>query len=234
MNIEKSKEIDPGKNIVMIVYGRAGTGKTTFASTAPKPLMIDFENGSKFLGERGIDIDIIRMNSWLTHQDKTELAGVIGDYESIIIDPLGEAMDKLIESTEINGKKYRASDNGLTMAGWGEVKKQMRNFIKYLRGTGKNIIIVSHVKEINTEEGLSHRIQVATGLSDEIPNMVDVISYMGVQKVDDKATRVLYTPQQGGSFDSKDRTGRGIPEVVEISEMNGWNDFIASMKGDDK
>jgi len=232
MTIEKSKEIDPGKNIVMIVYGRAGTGKTTFAATAPKPLMIDFENGSKFLGERGIDVDIIRMNNWLTHQDKAELNGIIGNYDSIIVDPLGEAMDKLIDSAEITGKKYRASDGGLTMAGWGEVKKQMRNFIKYLRGTGKNIIIVSHANEINTDEGLAHRIQVATKLSDEIPNMVDIISYMGVQTVDEKPARVLYTPQQGGLFDSKDRTGRGIPEVVTISEKNGWNDFIESMKGE--
>jgi phage nucleotide-binding protein len=233
MNIEKSKEIDPGKNIVMIVYGKGGTGKTTFAATAPKPLMIDFENGSKFLGERGFDIDVIRLNSWLSHQDKSDLAGMIGNYDSVIIDPLGEAMDKLIDSPEIVGKKYRAGDGGLTMAGWGEVKKQMRNFIKYLRGTGKNIIIVAHDKELQTEEGLCHRIQIATGLASEIPNMVDIISYLGVQKIGEDEKRCLFTPQQGGNFDSKDRTD-SVPRVVEISEKSGWNDFIESMKGENE
>ena len=114
------------------------------------------------------------------------------------------------------------------MAGWGEIKKQMRNFIKWLRGTGKNVIIVAHENESQTDEGLTHRIQVATKLSEEIPNMVDVISYMAIRKADGKMQRVLYTPQQGGSFDSKDRLGR-IPEVVEISELNGWNDFLESM-----
>lgn len=231
MTIEKTADIDPGKNTVMIVYSRGGVGKTTFAASAPNALIFDFENGTKFLGERGINVEVIRMNNWFTSEDKSQLPEVIKDYDSIIIDPLGEAMDKLIDSSEIVGKKYRTTDGSPTMAGWGEIKKQMRNFLKYLRGTGKNVIIVSHENEIQTEEGLTHRIQVATKLSEEIPNMVDIISYMAVSKKDEIMQRLLYTPQQGGSFDSKDRTGK-VPEVVNISELNGWDDFMNAMKGD--
>jgi hypothetical protein len=117
------------------------------------------------------------------------------------------------------------------MAGWGEVKKQMRNFIKFLRDTKKNVVIVSHVAEVQTEQGLEHRIQVATKLSDEIPNMVDVISYLGVKKDGDEYKRVLYTPTQGGQFDSKDRTGT-IPMTVEIGEKTGWTDLMNAMKGE--
>lgn len=229
MEIEKTENIDPGKNIVMIVYSRGGVGKTTFAASAPNPIMFDFENGTKFLGERGINASVVRMNHWFNSQDKAQLPGMVKDYDSIILDPLGEAMDKLIDSADISGKKYRATDGGLTMAGWGEVKKQMRNFIKWMRGTGKNVIIVAHENEVNTDEGLTHRIQVATKLSEEIPNMVDIISYMAVKKDGDNIQRLLYTPQQGGSFDSKDRRGR-VPEVVAISEHNGWADFMTSME----
>ena len=32
--------------LVMLVYGEGGVGKSTFAATAPKPLMADCENGS--------------------------------------------------------------------------------------------------------------------------------------------------------------------------------------------
>ena len=217
MNIEKTEEIKAGDNIVMVLYGKGGTGKTTFSASAPNPLILDFENGSKFLGDRGIKSDVIRFNKWITHNEKKELASIVGKYDSIILDPLGEAMDKLIESEEITGKLYRNGNGGLTMAGWGEVKKQMKSFLKYLRDTGKNIIIVSHVNEIQTDEGLEHRIQVATKLSDDIPNMVDVISYLGVKTVEGETKRILYTPTQGGNFDSKDRTGK-IPMTIEISE----------------
>jgi hypothetical protein len=229
MLIENTAQIKAEDNLVMIVYGKGGVGKTTFAASAPKTLILDFENGTKYLGERGLRADVARFSAWLNAKDKDDLLKVLPNYQTIVIDPLGEAMEKLIDCSDIKGKQYRTGDGGLTMAGWGEVKKQMRNFIKFLRDTGKNVIIVSHVAEIKTEQGLEHRIQVATKLSDEIPNMVEIISYMGLQKKEDELVRVLYTPAQGGSFDSKDRSGR-VPMTVEVSELNGWTDFISAMR----
>ena len=228
MTIENTNTIKPEGNLVMIVYGKGGAGKTTFAASAPRPLILDFENGTKYLGERGISVDVVRMKEWFTQQDLNELAAMLNTHDTVVIDPLGEAMEKLINCKDIRGKQYRQSDGSLTMSGWGEVKKQMRGFIKWLRDSGKHVIIVSHVSEIQTEQGLEKRIQVATKLSDEIPNMVDVISYLSIQKQDENFARVLYTPAQGGLFDSKDRTGR-VPMVVEIGEHTGWNDFMASL-----
>jgi len=228
MMIENTNAIKPEGNLVMIVYGKGGAGKTTFAASAPRPLIIDFENGTKYLGERGISVDVVRMKEWFTQQDLNELASMLNTHDTVVIDPLGEAMEKLINCKDIRGKQYRQSDGSLTMSGWGEVKKQMRQFIKWLRDSGKHVIIVSHVSEISTDQGLEKRIQVATKLSDEIPNMVDVISYLSIQKQDENFARVLYTPAQGGLFDSKDRTGR-VPMVVEIGEYTGWADFMASL-----
>lgn len=226
--IENTGNIKPEGNLVMIVYGKGGAGKTTFAASAPRPLILDFENGTKYLGERGIDVDVVRMKGWFNNNDINDLASMLRDHDTVVIDPLGEAMEKLIESPTIKGKQYRQGDGSLTMSGWGEVKKQMRNFIKWLRDSGKHVIIVSHVSEISTEQGLEKRIQVATKLSDEIPNMVDVISYLGIQKQGEDFVRSLYTPAQGGLFNSKDRTGR-IPLVVEIGERTGWQDLMNAM-----
>ena len=136
------------------------------------------------------------MKQWFSPQEKQELGNLLVNHDTVIIDPLGEAMDKLIESPYITGKQYRQGDGSLTMSGWGEVKKQMRGFIKWLRDSGKNVVIVSHVAETSTDQGLEKRIQVATKLSDEIPNMVDVISYLGIQRIDDEYRRALYTPAQ--------------------------------------
>jgi len=228
MILENTQNIKPEGNLVMIVYGKGGVGKTTFAASAPRPLILDFENGTKYLGERGINVNVIRMKNWFSQQDIQRLADMLGSYDTVVIDPLGEAMDKLIESPYIKGKQYRQADGSLTMSGWGEVKRQMRVFIKWLRDSGKHVIIVSHVSEVKTEQGLEKRIQVATGLADEIPNMVDVISYLGVQKQDDIYIRALYTPAQGGLFDSKDRTGR-VPSVVDVGELTGWQDLMTAM-----
>ena len=229
MLIENTKNIHVDDNIVMILYGRGGVGKTTFAATAPKPLLIDFENGSKFLGERGLSCDVIRMQGWFTREDLVQLKGLFPKYETIILDPIGEAMEKLIASPSLDGKKFRQADGSLSMAGWGEAKKKMKELVKWLRDAGKNVILVAHVAEGKDGEQTTYRIQIATKLSDELPTMVDIISFMGVRKdADGKKQVVLYTPAQGGNYDSKDRTGR-LPEVVPVSEMDGWNDFKNAM-----
>ncbi|MCL2480148.1 MAG: ATP-binding protein [Spirochaetaceae bacterium] len=229
MTIENTSEIKPTGNLVMVVYGKGGVGKTTFAATAPDPLILDFENGTKYLGERGFNIQVVRIQDWFKEADKKDLSEVIKPFKTIILDPLGEAMEKLINGNTLSGAKYRQHDGSLTMSGWGEAKKQMRNFIKWLRDSGKNIILVAHVSEEKNGEELVNRIQVATKLREEIPNIVDVISYMGVKTLEGKQLRLLYTPRQGDLFDSKDRTGR-IPVTIEISEENGFQDFLSAMK----
>lgn len=229
MKIENTKNITVEDNVVMILYGRGGVGKTTFAATAPNPLLIDFENGSKFLGERGLSCDVIRMQDWFTHDDLLQLKDLLPKYDTIIMDPIGEAMEKLINSHSLDGKKFRQSDGSLSMAGWGEAKRQMKSLVKWLRDAGKNVILVAHVAEGKDGEATTYRIQIATKLSDELPTMVDIISYMGVRKTaEGKKEVILYTPAQGGNFDSKDRTGR-LPEVIVISERNGWADFKQAM-----
>lgn len=229
MIVEKTSNIHVDDNIVMILYGRGGVGKTTFAATAPKPLIIDFENGTKFLGERGLDVDVIRMAEWFTEADIHQLDVLLPKYDTIILDPIGEAMEKLISSHSLDGKKFRQGDGSLSMAGWGEAKKRMKGLVKWLRDSGKNVILVAHVAEGKDEERTTYRIQIPTKLSDELPTMVDIISYMGVRKdADGNKQVVLYTPAQGGNYDSKDRTGR-LPEIVPVSELHGWDDFKAAM-----
>ena len=228
MKIEQTGDINPTNSLVMIVYGKGGVGKTTFAASAPKPLLLDFENGSKYLGSRGIDIPVARFSQWLTAEDKAQLAAVLPEYSTIIIDPLGEVMEKIIESDTISGKKYRTSDGSPTIAGWGEIKKQMRSFIKWLRDANKNVIIIAHTAEEKIGGDFVHRIQVATKMKDEIPTMVELISYMSVQPRGEEIHHVLYTPAQDDKFSSKDRTGT-VPMTVVVSEHHGWDDLMKAM-----
>jgi len=199
----------------MIVYGMGGVGKTTFAASFPKPLLIDFENGAKYFGERGISVDVAQQKDWFTQEDFTQLKAAIANYDTIIVDPIGEAMQKLMESQSINGAKYRQGGSGdLTIAGWGEVKKKMRNFVKWLRDTDKNIVIVAHVDEKTDGETIVRRPMIATKLSDELITMVDIVAYMGTTTGKNKETgeseskRVLFLDPSDESRVSKDRTGK--------------------------
>jgi phage nucleotide-binding protein len=209
MEITKSTDPQSKPSVVMMVYGNGGVGKTTFASTAPKPLLIDCENGAKYFGMRGIEVDVAKIKEW------SDLDGVFdiaksGDYETIIIDPIGELMEKLKHYMVTRGdKKLVQSDGSPSMAGWGWLKDTMRKTIKLLRDSGVNLILVAHVDEKPDEDKIIKRPMLMTKLSDEIVNMVDIVGYMTVlSQGGDEDKRVIMVDPASDKYIAKDRTGQ--------------------------
>jgi len=208
MKVENTqKDYADVANLVMLVYGVGGVGKTTFATTFPKPLLLDFENGAKYFKQRGIDVDVVRMQKWFTSEDKKELAKLMENYDTIIFDPIGEMMEKLINSDEVKGSKYRQSDGGLTMAGWGKVKENARAVLKWARDLDKNVVLVAHVDEKADEETLVKRPLIATKISDEIVAMVDIVGYLDIITVEGEEKRALRVNPADKKYIAKDRTG---------------------------
>lgn len=211
MKIENTqKDYEDVASINMLVYGVGGVGKTTFASTFPKPIMFDFENGAKYFKQRGIDLDVVRMDSWFKTEDKKQLADMVKDYETLIFDPIGEAMEKLIKSSEITGTKYRQSDGSLTMNGWGKVKDEMRTMLKWARDTGKHVVIVAHDSDapLAGSEGSVKKVPlIATKLGAELVNMVDIVAYLDIiQREGGEEKRVLRVNPADTGYIAKDRT----------------------------
>lgn len=208
MKVENTqKDYQDVANIVLLVYGVGGVGKTTFAATFPKPLLLDFENGAKYFKQRGIDIDVVKMDRWFTTEDKKDLATLMQNYETIVFDPIGEMMEKLIHSDEVRGSKYRQIDGSLTMAGWGKVKDNARAVLKWARDLGKNVVLVAHVDEKSDEETLVKRPLIATKISDEIIAMVDIVGYLDIITKDGEEKRVLRVNPSDKKYIAKDRTG---------------------------
>lgn len=197
-------------SVVMLIYGEGGVGKTTFSSTAPRPLLLDFENGSKYFGLRGIKMDVARIEEWGDMRNPELIKAIKSDkYSTIVIDPIGEAMEKLKKyMVALNDFKLVQKDGSPTMAGWGWLKKTMRDYIKWLRDLNKHIIIVAHIEEKQDEGRLVKRPKVETKLSDEIINMVDIVAYMTTQNVENEIKRLLLVDAESDRYTAKDRTGQ--------------------------
>ena len=226
MEIKKSTDPQTKPSVIMLVYGMGGVGKTTFAATAPKPLLLDCENGSKYFGLRGIDVDVAQIRSW------SDLEGVFdvaksGEYQTIIVDPIGELMEKL-KRYMINkaDRKLVQSDGSPSMAGWGWLKDTMRNTIKALRDSGCHLILVGHVDEKGDEDKLVKRPMIMTKLSDELVNMVDIVGYMQVVQSDGEEKRVIMVEPSSDKYIAKDRTG----QLGKIIPPN-FKDIIDAVQG---
>lgn len=209
MKVFNSLEPTVKPSILMVVYGEGGVGKTTFAATAPRPIIADCENGSKYFGLRGIESDVAIIEKWGDMEEFMNIAQS-DNYDTIIIDPVGELMEKLI-TYMVNkaDSKLVQKDGNPTMAGWGWLKKTMRNLLRVMRDSGKNIIIVAHVQEKDDEGRMVKRPMVATRLASELVNLVDVVGYMTtLSDAEGDTKRVIMVDPSSDKFVAKDRTGQ--------------------------
>ena len=201
-------------SVVMMLYGEGGVGKTTFGASAPKPIIADCENGAKYFGMRGISVDVAQIEKWADMREFLDYVK-IDKVETIVVDPMGELMDKLKRHMLARGDtKLVQKDGSPTMAGWGWLKKTMRDFIKVLRDTGKNVILIAHLEENKDEDRIVKRPKIETKISDDIVNMVDVVGYMTVVQEEGETKRIIIVDPGNDKYTAKDRTGQ-LGRVIE-------------------
>lgn len=201
-------------SVVMMIYGEGGVGKTTFGASSPKAIIADCENGAKYFGLRGIKADVAQIEKWGDMREFIEYIKT-HDVETIVVDPIGELMDKLKRyMVAMNDTKLVQKDGSPTMAGWGWLKKTMRDFIKVLRDTGKNVILVAHLEESKDEDRIVKRPKIETKISDDIVNMVDVVGYMTVVQDEGETKRIIIVDPGNDKYTAKDRTGQ-LGKIIE-------------------
>ena len=214
MKVYNTKDPQAKPSVVMLLYGEGGVGKTTFASTSSKPILADCENGSKYMGLRGISMDVALIEKWADMKEFLEIVRT-KDFDTVVIDPIGELMDKLKRyMIALSDSKLVQKDGSPTMAGWGWLKKTMRDYIKVLRDTNKNVIIIAHLDEQKDEDRIVKRPKVETKLSDELVNMVDIVAYMTVIKQEGEDKRILIVDPGSDKYTAKDRTGQ-LGRIIE-------------------
>lgn len=201
-------------SLVMLVYGEGGVGKTTFTSTAPKAILADCENGSKYFGLRGIKMNVAQIEKWSDMKEFLELAKN-PSYETVVIDPIGELMDKLKKFMVAQGETKNVQKDGtLTMAGWGNMKKAFKDYLKVIRDSGKHVILVAHLEEKDDEGRMVKRPKIETKIADDIVNMVDVVAYMTVVQDEGQSKRILIVDPGNDKYTAKDRTGQ-LGRIIE-------------------
>ncbi|MBO6234085.1 MAG: ATP-binding protein [Prevotella sp.] len=133
--IKKATEMQIPSIIKMMIYGQAGTGKTTLALSAPKPLLLDFDNGAKRVNLSHLnDVDMVQVSKWddvlaVLREDLTA-------YQSIVVDTVGKMMDFIIT--------YKCGSRLPRIQDWGAINQEFQNFTRNLSNLGKNVIFIAH------------------------------------------------------------------------------------------
>lgn len=141
-----------------VLYGRSGTGKTTIASTFPKPILhADVKDaGDDSISD--IDLDVLDIKNW----DDFEvmywwLKKNPKKYKTLVVDTMSQlqqlAIKKVVsEKRKSESKAERAGDWGtMTKRDWGEVAALMKAWIINLRDLPMNVVFIAQDRVFNID-----------------------------------------------------------------------------------
>jgi len=162
--------------IKALIFGKPGTGKTTFASTAPKPLFLSAEAGLLSIADKNPDAVVIRSLKDL--QDAHDyLKTQKHDYQTIIIDSITE-INEIIKA-EIEKKNNRA----IRRDDWGEVSTKIKRVIRDFRDLPMHCIFLAQENVEKDEDTIVRIYPSLNGKSaTEIAAACDVVGYLDIDK----------------------------------------------------
>lgn len=138
--IRKPHEIQVQDKIKCLIYGQAGTGKTTMALSAPKPLLLDFDGGASRLNTAH-RVDTVQIQNWA--ECMQVMQEDLSAYETIVVDTIGKMLDFII--TDVCKGRVPQINN------WGTINNNFTAFCRQLHSLNKNIIFIAH--RDNRKEG---------------------------------------------------------------------------------
>lgn len=240
-----------------VLYGRSGTGKTTIASSWPKPMLyldIRDEGTDSISDVEGIKVkeissveDIEEVRDWLIRNPKK--------FKSLVLDTMSQLQEIYVEEQAKNPKKKirgsegkRAGEYGtLTKQDWGVVASKMKSLIIDLRDLPLEVVFIAQDRTFNfgddenddDEDALTPEVgprlmpSVASVLNAAVGNIGNTFIRIRFKKLVDKKTGKKLPPKKVTEYCL--RVGASSTYVTKIRKPKGVTapDFIVDPSYED-
>jgi hypothetical protein len=143
----------------VLVYGGSGTGKTTFASTFPKPFFFDFDGG--MLSVRGKDVEYEsyvdksmlcpdaynRFSSQLDNMSSA-LAGGHLPFQTVVLDSITTLQEAMLRDIQ---KTNKTLGKQTTLQEWGILVGKMEDILYRITSLNVHMVAIAHEQIIQDE-----------------------------------------------------------------------------------
>lgn len=208
------------KNIIMIISGLPGVGKTTLALSAPGCLLVDADEGVvRVKPEHRKDAIIAK-----TYEELLEDIKSVGtSYKTIIIDTGGALIDLMKDWAIRNEPTASKKNGGFAIQGYGYVKTEFLRLSAELR-RNYNVIFLFHVNKENNDENIFFDIVCEGSARNLVYQPADLCGYLHIINGD----RFLgFTPTM--NYNAKAAYGiKGLVKIPELSDGEP-NDFLTRL-----
>ena len=221
--IKKSNELVLPSTVKMMIYGQAGMGKTTVALSAPKPLLLDFDNGVKRVNMAHLEgIDIVQVSSWQDVQQV--LQENLSAYQTIVVDTIGKMMDFIIT--------YKCGTRQPQIRDWGGINAEFSWMTRTLSSLNKNVVFVAHRDTRKDGDDTVFIPALREKSYNSIVTELDLLGYLEMKNENGVQKRTI-TFDPTSRNDGKNTCNLpGIMFVPNILDKNGnptaKNDFITT------
>ena len=208
------------KNIIMIISGLPGTGKTTLALSAPDVLLIDTDEGmARVNPAHRKDASICK-----TYEEVlSDIKAAEGQYKTIVIDTCGALIEYMKNWAMRTDPKASKKDGGFSLQGYGIIKSEFVRLSAELRKKF-NVIFLFHENITKQDETVFYELVVEGSARTVVYQPADLAAHLYIQN----GRRYLgFTPTE--NYSAKSAYGiKGLIEVPELAEGDP-NDFLTKL-----
>lgn len=176
--IKKANELNIDAKIKALIYGQAGTGKSTLAISAPKPLLFDFDGGVHRINYAHLDgVDTVQIENYQNFIDVLDKED-LKPYETLVIDTGGKLLDYMGEYITKKNSKMGRANGMLTLQGYGERKAMFSALIKKISIMGKHLVFVAHRETRQDGDDMRYVPLFGGSNYDSLVTELDLVGYM--------------------------------------------------------
>lgn len=221
MAIVKPTEMDfSDKNIIMIISGLPGVGKTTLALSAPDVVLIDTDEGmARVKKEHRRDSSICKTYEELL----SDIKSMEGHYKTVVIDTAGALLDLMKDWAMRNEPTATKKGGGFSLQGFGIIKQEFLRLSAELRKKF-NVIYLFHESMDKNGEEIFYSLVCEGSARTLVWQPADLGAHLFIQN--DK--RYLgFSPT--ASYSAKSAYGiKGLIEVPELGDSDE-NNFLTKL-----
>jgi len=195
------------QGVKIVVYGKAGVGKTTLCATAPAPVVLSAESGLLALSQYNIPYieirslaDLRQAYAWAKSSPEAR------QFQTICLDSISEIGEVVLSAAKLTNKDGRAA--------YGEMINDMTKAIREFRDLAGYHVYMSaqmeRIKDETTGAVLNGPGMPGAKLGQKLPYFPDEVFKLDIEGMGANSYRVLRT-QPDFANEAKDRSGRLSP-----------------------
>lgn len=219
--IVKPENMDfSNKNIIMIISGLPGVGKTTLALSAPDVVLIDADEGmARVKPEHRRDSSMVK-----TYEDLLDdIKSFEGHYKTVVIDTCGALIDLMKDWAMRNEPSASKKSGGFSQQGYGFVKTEFLRLSAELRKKF-NVVFLFHASKDRQGDDVFYDIVCEGSTKTLVWQPADLGAYLHIVN----GERYLgFTPTM--NYNAKAAYGiKGLVKVPELKDGDP-NDFLTKL-----